>query len=248
MRQVDASRQDYQRENVLLRCLYCLLYEELTYAMNAGDVGRVEACMTHWICIFKATGKHKYARQMLHFLKNVHFVYPKPLGKIVRYNILCNPTGKAHHFRAIDWVVEWNNLFMKTIYAGKYSTHTLERIFRDSPLIHLFRDCHLIAEKVFALHDRTVRHAPSDLVHTYREVQSRLAKLAPFTVHNGWPTTYEVPNMVEKGMSLLQTSLEMEGESGDGDVDGDGDVEMTEENDVEQEADGDDLAIDATGL
>lgn len=28
-------------------------------------------------------------------------------------NILCNPTGKKGHFRAIDWLVEHNNLFIK---------------------------------------------------------------------------------------------------------------------------------------
>ena len=28
-------------------------------------------------------------------------------------NILCNPTGKAGEFRALDWVVEHNNLYIK---------------------------------------------------------------------------------------------------------------------------------------
>jgi hypothetical protein len=28
-------------------------------------------------------------------------------------NILCNPTGKKDGFRAIDWVVEHNNLYIK---------------------------------------------------------------------------------------------------------------------------------------
>ena len=28
-------------------------------------------------------------------------------------NILCNPLGKEGCFRAIDWLVEWNNLHIK---------------------------------------------------------------------------------------------------------------------------------------
>jgi len=28
-------------------------------------------------------------------------------------NLLCNPTGKPHGFRAVDWVVERNNLYTK---------------------------------------------------------------------------------------------------------------------------------------
>lgn len=33
--------------------------------------------------------------------------------RAIRMNILCNPTGKKHHFRAIDWLVEHNNLYIK---------------------------------------------------------------------------------------------------------------------------------------
>lgn len=28
-------------------------------------------------------------------------------------NMLCNPSGKKDHFRAIDWWVEHNNLYIK---------------------------------------------------------------------------------------------------------------------------------------
>jgi hypothetical protein len=28
-------------------------------------------------------------------------------------NILCNPTGKKGEFRALDWIVEHNNLYIK---------------------------------------------------------------------------------------------------------------------------------------
>ena len=45
-----------------------LLYLELSHAMNAGDIGRVEATFLSWIYMFKATGKHKYSSQMLQFM------------------------------------------------------------------------------------------------------------------------------------------------------------------------------------
>ncbi|KAH9951072.1 hypothetical protein B0H21DRAFT_801792 [Amylocystis lapponica] len=83
---------DEKHENTLLKEQYFLLYEEMSYAMNAGDIGRVETCLMPWIFIFKGCGKHNRA---------------------IRMNILCNPTGKLHHFRAIDWWVEHNNLYIK---------------------------------------------------------------------------------------------------------------------------------------
>lgn len=73
------STRDEQYENTLLKDYYCLLYEELTYAMNAGDIGRVETCFLPWILIFRGCGKHKYAAQMLRFLYDVHCVYPEKL-------------------------------------------------------------------------------------------------------------------------------------------------------------------------
>lgn len=72
---------DQQNENIQLMHQLFLLYEELTYSMNYGDIGRVETVFLPWICIFKQTGKHKYAAHMMKFLTDVHFVY----GERLRY-------------------------------------------------------------------------------------------------------------------------------------------------------------------
>ena len=74
----DAKR-DKQLENTILREEYFLLYEEMSHALNYGDIGRVEACFLPWIFIFSGCGKHKYATEMRRHLENIHFVYPKPL-------------------------------------------------------------------------------------------------------------------------------------------------------------------------
>lgn len=73
---------DQQYENTLLKDFYFLLYEELTYAMNVGDIGRVETCFFPWSLIFRSCGKHKYATQMLWFLYDVHYVYPERLRSV----------------------------------------------------------------------------------------------------------------------------------------------------------------------
>ena len=79
MRELPKAQRDKQHENSLLRMQYFLLYEEISYAMNAGDIGRVELCFLPWMMIFAACGKHKYATEMQRYLENVHFVYPKKL-------------------------------------------------------------------------------------------------------------------------------------------------------------------------
>ena len=80
MRKLSDNQRDKEYENNMLIHMYYLLYEELSHAMNVGDIGRVELCFEPWILIFKAVGKHKYAAAMLQHLTNVHFFYPERLA------------------------------------------------------------------------------------------------------------------------------------------------------------------------
>ncbi|KAI0683212.1 hypothetical protein BC835DRAFT_1423521 [Cytidiella melzeri] len=72
MQTKSADQRDKQHENTMRCHYYLLLYEELSYAMNAGDIGRVEILFQPWIQIFKATGKHKYANRMLLFMHQLY--------------------------------------------------------------------------------------------------------------------------------------------------------------------------------
>ncbi|KAH6879605.1 hypothetical protein BKA70DRAFT_1127264 [Coprinopsis sp. MPI-PUGE-AT-0042] len=70
---------DQHHENILLQQQLFLLYEETSYAMNLGDIGRVETCFLPWAFTFLGCGKHKYANEIFRYLKNVWFVYPEGL-------------------------------------------------------------------------------------------------------------------------------------------------------------------------
>lgn len=122
---------DQQNENTMILMQYLLLYKESSYTMNAGDIGWLESTFLPWIWIFNSCGKHKYASELRRYLEDIHFIYPKALrfpsssgpiisilqfsviSKAIRMNILCNSLGKKGSFRAIDWLVEWNNMFTK---------------------------------------------------------------------------------------------------------------------------------------
>lgn len=45
-------------------------------------------------------------------------------------NILCNPTGKKGQFRAIDWVVEHNNLYTKVSNDLEFEQEINQMIFK----------------------------------------------------------------------------------------------------------------------
>lgn len=60
-----AEERDEQNENMKYTQAYILLYEELCYLVNYGDIGRFETLLPAWIPIWRATGKHKYGNRML---------------------------------------------------------------------------------------------------------------------------------------------------------------------------------------
>ena len=85
LRALSPTDRDEQYENNLIIMQLFLLYEELSYAMNAGDIGRVEKCLEACMFIFKATGKHKYATEIIRHFTNVHSFYPDSLEYSMPY-------------------------------------------------------------------------------------------------------------------------------------------------------------------
>ncbi|KAI9570888.1 hypothetical protein HD554DRAFT_2203694 [Boletus coccyginus] len=81
---------------------YFLLYKELSYAMNSGDIGCVKIYMVNWIPILKGVGKHKYTTHMMKFLIDAHFLYPPGLRHAIHYHLLVNLTGKPMKWCAVD--------------------------------------------------------------------------------------------------------------------------------------------------
>ncbi|KAF9234053.1 hypothetical protein BU15DRAFT_66045 [Melanogaster broomeanus] len=164
MRAKQETMRDVQFENALLLNKYFLLYEELSYVMNCGDIGRVEACIVSWIPILKAVGKHKYATHMTNFLLNVHFLYPPGLKRAIRYHILVNPT---------DWCVELNNLFTKVKNGGKGSNHTVQWILLESPLVQVYRNIQGMVQQTFEHTHLTTNRSDPDMTKTFSKILER---------------------------------------------------------------------------
>jgi hypothetical protein len=211
------KERDVQFENSLLMNKYFLLYKELSYAMNRGDIGRTETCIVAWIPILKATGKHKYATHMSNFLNNLHFVYPPGLWYIchrfintlfknrraICYHILVNPKGKETSWRVVDWCVELNNLFTKVKNGGKGPNRTVKRIFLKSPLVHAYRNAQTMIQKNFLLAHLTVKHAGPNMRQTFELLSIQLAKQSPHIPTPGGKSRFLVVDLIDKGREMM---------------------------------------------
>ncbi|KIK72802.1 hypothetical protein PAXRUDRAFT_48477, partial [Paxillus rubicundulus Ve08.2h10] len=179
MQNKSASQQDQQYENSLLLNKYFMLYKQLSYAMNHSDIGCVESCIITWILIVKATGKHKYATQMMDFLCSVHFNYPEGLRKAMQYHLLVNLTGQKGKFRAVDWCVELNNLFTKVLNGRTGLNCTVEHIILKSPLVQVYRNLHTTFQRNFIHAHLTLWHTEANMAKTFYEVCKHLSEHSP---------------------------------------------------------------------
>ena len=207
VRKTPFKDRDQQFENVLKRVEYFLLFEETIYSIRHGDVGRMETCFIKWIPIFRGTGKHKYAHMLLEFLLDVHFLYPPPLRKIIRYNWLCNPKGTEDGFRGVDWLLELNNLLTKVIYGGRGSNYTVDRILKESILIQLYRDCKKVVEDQFLLTPKTMRHGTPDFTNTYALLVQMANDSSVLKTVYGRKSGYHIPDVFDIGMAKYNTEL-----------------------------------------
>ncbi|KAJ7872617.1 hypothetical protein B0H14DRAFT_3083616 [Mycena olivaceomarginata] len=214
LRQQSAKERDQQHENILQMHQYFNLYEELSFAMNFGDIGRVETLFLTWIYIFKAVGKHKYAAHMFKFMTDLHFVYPAPLRDAIRYNMLPNPTGTEGKSRGVDWVVEQMiNLPTKDTYGGRGSNYTKKRVLEESPLIHVYSQCCENVVRNFQLTPFTSLQGAASMVQTLERTTKYLEEHGPNERRAGRKTASSIPDIINQGQ--VQTiPAEVDGKSG----------------------------------
>ncbi|KAJ6583724.1 hypothetical protein B0H10DRAFT_1726955, partial [Mycena sp. CBHHK59/15] len=194
------KERDQQHENILQMHQYFGLYEELSSAMNFGDIGRIETLFPSWIYIFKAVGKHKYASHMLKFMTDLHFVYPAPLRHAIRYNILPNPTGTEGKCRGVDWVVEQMiNLPTKDTYGGRGSNYTKKRVLEESALIHVYSQCCENIARNFHLTSFTSRQGAPDMTKTFSKMSQYIEEHGPNEHRAGRTTAHIIPDIINQG-------------------------------------------------
>ncbi|KAF4562617.1 hypothetical protein EYR36_004011 [Pleurotus pulmonarius] len=204
IREESLLERDRVNENMILLQEYFLLYEELTYSMNEGDIGRLESVFMPWVYIFRGCGKHKYATQLLKYLRDIHFKYlPFPgLRNAIRKNILCNPTGTPGRFRGIDW----------------------RESSRMSPLIETFKNVRIQVAKMFHLDHRTVKHSPAKLQTTFRALGTYLDEIKANEFVPGRGVNHSIEDKKSEGIFLGMTKdfkgmrgedMEMEGDEGE---------------------------------
>ncbi|KAH7917503.1 hypothetical protein BV22DRAFT_1026233, partial [Leucogyrophana mollusca] len=126
--------------------------------------------------------------------------------RAVRYNILVNPSGMQGKARALDWVVESNNLHTKHTFGGRGSNYTKQRVLEESPLIQVYRSCHANMERNLSLPGPTTKHAEPNLAKTLTKMTTYMRDHKANEFQAGRNSMYSIPDMIDKGQDILYSS------------------------------------------
>ena len=130
LRRSHPAERDVPLENIILLNRDALILRELKYAIKRGDVGSVLNILSHWMLMFRGTGKMpKYADALFHVLVHLKHMNPK-LRQVLFLRIafhtdtlqcsdafltnwLANLTGKVDGFKEMDLLQEHQNFWAK---------------------------------------------------------------------------------------------------------------------------------------
>lgn len=127
---------------------------------------------------------------------------------------MCNPTGRPRSFRAVDWLVEFNNLYTKVIYCGKNSNQSKKAIVKNSPLISIYRNCHSNIEENYHLVNRTTNHHPASIPRSLKRLRKYIEDGKPHTFTAG-RSAHPVTDHLANGIQIFLTRKGMEFVDGD---------------------------------
>jgi hypothetical protein len=125
-------------------------------------------------------------------------------------NSLVNPTGRKDGFRGKDWVIEHNNLYIKQIFGGSGSNHTVDRIIDASPLIEVYKDIWHQFKQMFCLTHKTSRHYPPKMKVTFKRLCECMEQEEVNEFIAGRQKGHALVNTIQVGMVKLIGSVDKE--------------------------------------
>lgn len=81
---------------------HALIYTELRWGIKQGDPGRMKALFPYLLPIFKSTGKHRYANEILEVMARYKSEWNDDLRATMIGHCLANETGKPNGWIGID--------------------------------------------------------------------------------------------------------------------------------------------------
>ena len=91
----------------------------------------------------------------------------------------------------------------QVIYAGSGPNRNIDYICKQSPLIEVFRSCHVITEAAFQLTHRTLKHTPPDMTATIERLRTYMQSSGLCEFRRGRVVEREITDHIFKGLQVV---------------------------------------------
>ena len=91
----------------------------------------------------------------------------------------------------------------QVIYTGSSPNQTIDYICQQSPLIKVFRSCHIIVESAFQLSHHTLKHTPPDMSMTIKRLCLYMQSTSCHEFQKGRVIEREMMDCILKGMQAV---------------------------------------------
>ncbi|KAF9955597.1 hypothetical protein BGZ65_003287 [Modicella reniformis] len=203
-------------QNAALFIRDMLFYIELSAAIKAGDVGRIEEVIKWLTVIFQADTTKKYANELLHLHCGLNYSWSAKTKEAVLSSWLVNTTGQPNRWIPTDLYQEHNNCLTKVIHAAKGSNATWDVSAQSiSANIRTFQHIKSKIEDEYQIPYNDTRHqkvsATLDIERIARSIkENKILSREPFACQS-LPTAEPVSNLLVQGMIKLTEGGRIQG-------------------------------------
>ncbi|KAF9343521.1 hypothetical protein BGX26_005608 [Mortierella sp. AD094] len=185
------------------------LYLELSDAIKAGDIGRIEEVLVWLTIMFQAMDNKNYANELLRLHCDIRYSWTPEVKITMMSSWLINTSGRPNGWIPADLYQEHNNLLTKVIYKAKGSNASWEHLAKlVSTNIRAFGEITSRMGSEFRLRKNSSKHATVSAEIDIDLLSTALKEHRIFEIlENTTPTVAPEDNVVDllaKGIEMLQ--------------------------------------------
>ncbi|EGO28319.1 hypothetical protein SERLADRAFT_346588, partial [Serpula lacrymans var. lacrymans S7.9] len=84
---------------------------------------------------------------------------------------------------------------------------TIKHVIKQSPLIKVYRNCHVTVENAFHLQHRTSQHTPPDMTKTIQKLAAWIREKSPYPFKQGREAIASITDKVADGLALMHMTI-----------------------------------------
>jgi len=177
LREAAETDRDLLRENTILFLQHGLMYREFSNAIDNGDPGAIEHCLSYFAVWLHSTGKFNYSVESAHLVACLRKIWSPEAKGFWQDTCLVNSSGKSTGYMACDMLCEYLVRELKDLLQS-WSTKFLREVVATQ--IFTFRDIRKTIQRQCSATDYGLHSSEVSSWQNVRPITSKLLAIGAF--------------------------------------------------------------------